>query len=142
MRKRPRVGTALVALIGLLVVIAGCQVASQAPQTAVAPPPPPVVSRTPAPARFTATAYTIEGRTASGKRTRAGTCAADLDVLPLGTRIRVHGAGRHSGEYVVRDTGRKIVGNTIDLYIADDGEAKRFGRKEVNVEVLRYGTGG
>jgi len=126
--------------VAMLAVVAGCQLGARKPETTVAPPP--VVSRTPFPSRFVATAYTIEGTTASGKHTQAGTCAADLDVLPLGTRIRVRGAGRHSGEYVVRDTGRKIVGRKIDLYIADDAEAKRFGRKDVDVEVLRYGTGG
>ncbi|HEY2385431.1 MAG TPA: 3D domain-containing protein [Candidatus Binatia bacterium] len=136
-----RLGTIAAPIVAMLAVVAGCQLGARKPETTVAPPPP-VVSRTPFPSRFVATAYTIEGTTASGKPTRAGTCAADLDVLPLGTRIRVQGAGRHSGEYVVRDTGRKITGRKLDLYIADDAEAKRFGRKEVSVEVLRYGTGG
>ena len=46
-------------------------------------------------------------------------------------------AGRYSGEYVVRDTGRTIKGREIDIYLANDAEAKRFGRKSVRVEVLR-----
>jgi len=133
---------AMAAALGMVVAVAGCHLGRPQPETPVAPAPPPVANRTPFPARFVATAYTSEGTTASGKQTQPGTCAADLDVLPLGTRIRVRGAGAHSGEYVVRDTGRKIVGRKIDLYIADDGEAKRFGRKEVDVEVLHYGTGG
>ncbi len=129
------VGVAL-ALGALVLLAAGCGLGRrQAPATVNAPPA--VTSAAPTPGRFTATAYTVEGTTASGHQTRAWTCAADPDVLPLGTRIRVRGAGRHSGEYVVRDTGRKIVGRKIDLYIADDAEAKRFGRREVSVEVLR-----
>lgn len=98
--------------------------------TAPAPPPPPAMEV------FEATAYSIEGKTASGAQTREGICAADPDVLPLGSRIRVHEAGDYSGEYLVSDTGRTIKGREIDIYVADDGAAKRFGRKTVRVEVL------
>ena len=87
---------------------------------------------------FEATAYSIEGTTAAGTKARKGIVAADPKVLPLGTRIRVHGAGRHSGEYVVRDTGPAIKGREIDVYIANDREAKRFGRKSVQVEVVQH----
>jgi 3D (Asp-Asp-Asp) domain-containing protein len=85
---------------------------------------------------YEATAYSIEGTTASGVPTREGTCAADPRVLPLGSRIRVHDAGKYSGEYLVTDTGRGIRGREIDIYLADDSAAKRFGRRRVRVEVL------
>lgn len=85
---------------------------------------------------FEATAYSIEGRTASGDHTREGICAADPDVLPLGTRIRVHDAGAYSGECEIADTGRGIKGRELDIYMASDREAKEFGRKQVRVEVL------
>ncbi len=86
---------------------------------------------------FTATAYTVDGITASGKETREGrTVAADPDVLPLGTKIQVRGAGRYSGIYVVHDSGPKVQGRTIDIFIDNDREAKRFGRKRVKVRVL------
>ncbi len=121
----------------LLIGIAGCslghrEVASVPPQAAPAPAPSPA----PAPMQFTATAYTIPGKTASGAHTRRGICAADPAVLPFGSRIRVEGAGRHSGVYVVKDSGRKIDGRKIDLYIADAAAAKRFGKRPVMVEVL------
>jgi 3D (Asp-Asp-Asp) domain-containing protein len=90
---------------------------------------------------FEATAYTIDGTTASGTRAQEGIVAADPKVLPLGTRIRVSDAGPYSRDYVVRDTGRTIKGREIDLYIANDAEAKRFGRRQVRVEVLQYGDG-
>jgi 3D (Asp-Asp-Asp) domain-containing protein len=90
---------------------------------------------------FEATAYTVEGQTASGAQTRAGIVAADPNVLPIGSRIRVSGAGRYDGEYTVKDTGREIKGREIDIYIASDAEAKRFGRKNVTVEVLQSGDG-
>jgi 3D (Asp-Asp-Asp) domain-containing protein len=91
--------------------------------------------------RFEATAYSIEGKTAAGTRAREGVVAADPALLPLGTRIRIHDAGKYSGEYVVRDTGRTIKGREIDIYLSNDAEAKRFGRKSVEVEVLAYGDG-
>jgi 3D (Asp-Asp-Asp) domain-containing protein len=85
---------------------------------------------------YTATAYSVEGETASGAMAKKGIVAADNDVLPLGTRIRISGAGRYSGEYTVGDTGRKISGREVDIYISNDAEAKRFGKKRVRVTVL------
>ena len=52
--------------------------------------------------------------------------AADPKVLPIGSRIRVHGAGQYDGEYTVTDAGREIKGSEIDIYIANEAEAKRF----------------
>lgn len=91
--------------------------------------------------RFHATAYSIEGRTASGAKAHPGIVAADPAVLPLGSKIRVEGAGKYDGVYVVKDTGRKIDGHEIDIYLANDREAKRFGNKVVDVEVLEHGSG-
>lgn len=88
---------------------------------------------------FEATAYSIEGETAAGTRAREGICAADPDVIPLGSRIRIHGAGEYSGECQVEDTGRAIRGREIDIYLSSDAEAKRFGRQTVRVEILERG---
>ena len=89
-----------------------------------------------------ATAYSIEGRTASGVRAREGIVAGDPAVLPLGSRIRIHDAGKYSGEYTVQDTGAKIDGREVDIYLANDAEAKAFGKRRVKVEILHYGAGG
>ena len=86
--------------------------------------------------RFIATAYTLRGKTASGEHTRKGIVAADPDVLPLGSRIRVTGAGSHSGVYVVADTGKAIQGRKIDLWMESTAEARRFGERAVQVEIL------
>jgi len=88
---------------------------------------------------FSATAYSIEGRTTSGVRAQRGIVAADPAVLPLGSRIRVHESGGYDGEYLVRDTGRGIRGREIDIYLVNDAEAKRFGRRRVKVEVVERG---
>jgi 3D (Asp-Asp-Asp) domain-containing protein len=88
---------------------------------------------------FTATAFSTEGTGASGKWSHPGTVAADRDVLPLNSRIRIYGAGRYSGEYTVEDTGNKVDGHHIDVYIPSRAEAKKFGRQRVKVVVLKYG---
>ena len=108
----------------------------------VAPPPAPPVREGKPRAEvqtFSATAYSIEGQTASGVQTRRGIVAADPRILPIGSRIRVHDAGPYSGEYIVRDTGPAIKGREIDIYLPSDAEAKRFGRRAVKVEVLSRG---
>ena len=87
---------------------------------------------------FTATAFSVEGTGASGKWSHPGTVAADRSVLPLNSRIRIY-AGKYSGEYTVEDTGNRVDGHHIDLYMPSRAEAKKFGRQRVKVVVLRYG---
>jgi 3D (Asp-Asp-Asp) domain-containing protein len=118
----------LMAVLGI-----GCQRAQRTSEQIAAVP-----TEKPTPQRlaFSATAYSIEGETASGKRAQQGIVAADPRVLAIGTRIRVHDAGAYSGEYVVADTGRAIKGRELDIYLRDGAEAKRFGRRKVAVEVL------
>jgi 3D (Asp-Asp-Asp) domain-containing protein len=88
---------------------------------------------------FIATAYSVEGTSASGKWSHPGTVAADRKVLPLNSRIRLYGAGRYSGDYTVEDTGGKVDGHHIDVYMPSHAEAKKFGRQRVKVVVLKYG---
>ena len=131
-----------VAVLAAVLAVVGCRPSLPPP----APPPPPPQQPEPPKAEvpatsFEATAYTIEGETASGAQTRKGIVAADPKVLPIGSRIRVQGAGQYDGEYTVKDTGREIKGRQIDLYIANAAEAKHFGRKNVTVEVLERGNG-
>ena len=88
--------------------------------------------------KFNATAYAVDGETASGAQTREGrTVAGDPNVLPLGTKIQVKGAGEYSGVYLVQDSGRKINGQEIDIFIDDPAEAKKFGKKQVLVRILQ-----
>lgn len=88
--------------------------------------------------RFTATAYALPGRTASGQTVRRGLIAADKS-LPLGTRVRLD-AGNYSGEYVVADRGGRVHGRIIDIWVPSNGEAIRFGRRPVKLTVLSYGA--
>lgn len=81
----------------------------------------------------------MRGTTQLGTRTHWGTIAADPRIFPLGTRIRVSGAGPYSGIYVVTDTGSKVIGRHIDIYIPPGHGARQFGRRIVRVRVLRWG---
>jgi 3D (Asp-Asp-Asp) domain-containing protein len=81
----------------------------------------------------------VEGTGASGKWSHPGTVAADRKVLPLNSRIRIYGASRYSGDYTVEDTGGKVDGHHIDVYMPSRAEAKKFGRQRVKMVVLKYG---
>lgn len=85
--------------------------------------------------QFSATAYCLSGRTATGSGVRRGIIAADPRVLPLGTRVQLT-AGAWSGTYTVADTGGRIRGKKIDVWVPNSSEARRFGRRTVHVTVL------
>lgn len=91
--------------------------------------------------RYLATAYSQTGITASGEWTHRHIVAADPAVLPIGTRLKITRAGRYSGEYVVADTGAKVEGRHLDLYVPNTAECKKFGVRRVNVTVLELGDG-
>ncbi len=91
--------------------------------------------------RYIATAYAQSGVTASGEYAHRHVVAADPDVLPLGTRIKITRAGRYSGEYVVADTGSKIEGRKLDIYLSSEAACRKFGKRGVRVKVLQLGDG-
>ena len=84
---------------------------------------------------FIATAYCLRGRTAMGHGVRRGIIAADPRVLRLGSRVNM-GAGAYTGQYLVSDTGGKIKGRRIDIWVPNCAEARRFGRRTVTIGVL------
>ena len=87
---------------------------------------------------YTATAYSLRGRTATGVAPATGMIAADPRVLPLGSRVRIE-AGSYSGEYVVADTGGAVKGHRIDIWTPTSRDAMRFGRRAVKLTVLELG---
>src|SRR5207247_2965691 len=86
---------------------------------------------------YTATAYSLSGRTASGRVVSRGLIAADPRVLPPGTRVHVE-AGSWSGEYLVADTCGAVNGRRIDISTPTSREARQFGRRTVKVAVLSF----
>ena len=90
------------------------------------------------PTSYVATAYSLRGRTASGRMVSKGLVAADPRILPLGSRVRID-AGSYSGEYLVADTGGLIKGKRIDIWTPSGREAMRFGRRTIKLTVLSFG---
>jgi len=89
---------------------------------------------------FSATAYCKGTTTASGVGVRTGIAAADPSLLPVGSVVNIAaGDNRYNGVYTVMDTGPKVQGRLLDLYMWSCHEALRFGRKDVQVTVLRLG---
>ena len=90
---------------------------------------------------YVATAYSVTGITASGEWTHRHVVAADPTILPIGSRVKIKRAGKYSGEYVVSDTGAKIQGRKLDIYMPSESECKTFGVKPVRVKVVSIGDG-
>jgi len=90
------------------------------------------------PAPYVATAYSLRGRTASGRPVSKGLIAADPRILPLGSRVKLE-AGNYSGEYLVADTGGAVRGRHIDIWTPSSREAMRFGRRVIKLTVLSWG---
>jgi 3D (Asp-Asp-Asp) domain-containing protein len=89
---------------------------------------------------FSATAYCKGSTTASGVRVRTGVAAADPALLPVGSVVNIAaGDAKYSGVYAVMDTGPAVQGRELDLYMWSCNEALQFGRRGVQVTVLRLG---
>lgn len=74
--------------------------------------------------------------TFTGKRPQIGIVAADPDIFPFGTRLKIPGYGFA----VVEDIGSDIRGARIDVFMghgeAGLARARAWGRRQVVVEVL------
>ncbi len=89
---------------------------------------------------FQATAYCKGETTASGAPVRSGVAAADPAVLPLGSIIQLDGLpDRYQGIYTVLDTGPKVQGRHVDVYMWSCHDALAFGRRSVKLTILRLG---
>ena len=90
--------------------------------------------------RFTATFYCKGTTTASGVNVRNGIAAADPELLPIGSVIRVDDLGeKYDGIYTVMDTGPKVKGRHVDVYLWSCHEALKMGRRPMKLSVLRLG---
>lgn len=89
---------------------------------------------------FTATAYCKGLTTASGVAAKRGVVAADPALVPVGSVIEIEaGDKRYSGIYTVMDTGPAVQGRQIDVYMWNCDEAVAFGRRPIQLVVLRLG---
>lgn len=78
------------------------------------------------------TAYSDYGITASGELVREGFVAADIDIFPFGTILFIETVGI----VIVKDTGGLVEGNIIDVYMKNEADAWKFGRKKLKTYVL------
>lgn len=67
--------------------------------------------------------------------------AADTDVLPFGTEVKLYrtlpsGAEEFIGTYTVEDRGGGIKGERIDIFYFSHEEALNFGRNQLRLEVV------
>lgn len=89
---------------------------------------------------FLATAYCKGNVTSAGVPPQAGIAAADPLLLPEGSVVQVDGVpDRYRGIYTVMDTGPKVLGRHVDLYMWSCIEATTFGRRPITLTVLRLG---
>ena len=72
-------------------------------------------------------------RTALGTMPAAGrTVAVDPKIIPLGTKLHIEGVGIRIAE----DTGRRIKGKKLDLFLSSMGACTRFGVHSRQVYIL------
>ncbi len=75
-----------------------------------------------------------DGITKSGRLAKINhTIAVDPDVIPLGTRVYIP---ELENLYVAEDTGGKIKGETIDIFMDSHERAKEFGVKYFTIYIL------
>src|SRR5436853_1995615 len=76
------------------------------------------------------------GKYLSGRHVMSA--AADWSRFPLGTRFRICSTRE---EFIIDDYGTALVGsNTIDLYKPTKLEMKRWGVRNVDIDVLHWGS--
>lgn len=82
---------------------------------------------------FTVTSYSLRGATFTGTRARRGVCAVDPRHVPLGSRLFIPGYGIGIAE----DTGKRIRGRRLDVWLPSRGAALRWGVQRLRVRLLR-----
>lgn len=73
------------------------------------------------------TSYCLKGKTRQGRYVRPGIIAADPRFFPLSRHVEVYVGREFYGRFLVDDTGGKIKGNRLDVWMPDCREAVRFG---------------
>ncbi len=83
----------------------------------------------PVPVEITAYCLT-RTQTRRGRYVRAGIVATDPRLFPLARYIELYVGRRYLGRFLVDDTGLKIKGNKIDVWMPTCREARIFGRRK------------
>ena len=75
------------------------------------------------------TSYCLSGITRRGRYVRPGIIAADPRFFPLARYVELYIGKEYYGRFLVDDTGRKIKGNRIDVWLPTCRESRIFGVK-------------
>jgi 3D (Asp-Asp-Asp) domain-containing protein/septal ring factor EnvC (AmiA/AmiB activator) len=108
-----------------------------AAEHAIAPAPAPTVPTAPSPPihgtgralTVVATAYALQGTTATGVPVGPGIVAVDPNVIPFGTHMTIPGYG----DGVAADTGSAIIGNRIDVWVPTERQAVVWGVQTITI---------
>lgn len=78
--------------------------------------------------------YGCSGTTATGIKLQTGmkVIAVDPNVIPLGSKVYVPGYGTA----IAGDTGGRIKGNIIDVYVGTEANSYSWGRKNLTITIL------
>jgi 3D (Asp-Asp-Asp) domain-containing protein len=79
-----------------------------------------------------ATAYCLKGTMANGKQVHKGAISVDPRFIPLGTEGYIEGIG----DVIAEDTGGKIRGNIVDIWMPTYEEAMAWGRRKVKLWIV------
>jgi 3D (Asp-Asp-Asp) domain-containing protein len=82
------------------------------------------------------TAYCLSGTTRRGRYVRPGIVAADRKLFPLSRYIELYAGEKYLGRFLIDDTGSKIRGAHIDVWVPTCREAKIFGRQRGTAMLL------
>jgi len=75
--------------------------------------------------------------TKSGEKTVEGiTAAGDLSKLPIGTVVYIETLGYRT----ILDSGSKVKGNHIDVFMESYDECMEFGRQKLRVKIVEMGV--
>src|SRR5213083_739083 len=83
----------------------------------------------PVPVEITAYCLT-RTQTRRGRYVRAGIVATDPTLFPLSRYLELYVGRRYLGRFLIDDTGLKIKGNKIDIWMPTCREARIFGRRK------------
>ena len=82
------------------------------------------------------TAYCLSGTTRRGRYVRPGIVAADRKLFPLSRYIELYAGDKYLGRFLIDDTGSRIRGAHIDLWVPTCREAIIFGRQHGTAMLL------
>ena len=82
-----------------------------------------------------ATAYCNDPITFTGVKPKVGrTIAVDPNVIPLGSRVYIP---EFNAVFIAEDTGGKIKGNRIDIYMKDYDTCMEWGIRDITIYILK-----